>query len=169
MKRITCVVALMVVASAAVLIAAGPVGSQPQQQRGAITMFDPNATDFERFIDRGRQGISPGDTILFSDTQFDPETCDSLGKLVGRLQIVKNVGRENALFIGDFTVNLADGKITVGGSGKFSEFDQADPVFAVTGGTEAYRDASGDVSFQEETQMCGKRGTLTTIDVGPTP
>jgi hypothetical protein len=55
------------------------------------------------------------------------------------------------------------------GAAWFTEFEGTDPVFAVTGGTETYRDASGEVSFQEEVELCGTRGSLTTIDIGPQP
>jgi hypothetical protein len=89
--------------------------------------------------------------------------------LVGRIHIVKLVGQENALFLGDFTIRLGDGKITAAGAAKFTEFERTEPIFAVTGGTGPYRDAGGEVVLEEGVRMCETRGVLTTIDIGPQP
>ncbi len=169
MKRITSLIAVATVTSAVVLVGgAGPVGSQPPSERQTVTIFDPETSGFERFINRGKRGISTGDTILFVDPQLDPETCERIGNVTGRIQVIRSIGREDALFIGDFTLTLDDGKVTAGGAARFSEFEGGAPVFAVTGGTQTYRDASGEVSFTENTTLCGVRGALATIDVGPT-
>jgi hypothetical protein len=50
--------------------------------------------------------------------------------------------------------------------GRFSQFENPDvPVFAVTGGTGPYKDASGDVTIVED-QECGDiRGSLTRLDL----
>ena len=168
MRKAVRLVALVGAVSAVMLVAnPGPVVSQQPAERQTLSFFDPRATDFEKFLNEGRRGISPGDTILFVEKQLDPETCERAGKLVGRIQIVKRAGRENALFHGDFTLLLSSGKITAAGAGKFSDFMSTDPMFAVTGGTETYRDASGEVTLTEDVEMCGKKGALTTVDVGP--
>ena len=161
-----------VIAAAATLGVVGsavPVNSQQPAERQTITVFDPNKTEYERFVNEGRNGLSPGDQILFVDKQLDPETCERVGSLTGRLQIVKTISDQNARFMGDFTVKLAGGKIVASGAAWFTEFEGADPVFAVTGGTETYKDVSGEVSFQEDVQLCETRGSLTTIDLGPQP
>ena len=157
------------VATLGVVGSAVPVQSQQPAERQTITFFDPNRTEYERFVNEGRRGLSPGDVILFVDKQLDPETCDRLGSLTGRLQIIKTISDRDARFSGEFTVTLAGGKIVAGGAARFSEFAGTDPVFAVTGGTETYRDASGEVSFQEDVRLCDTRGTMTTIDLGPQP
>jgi hypothetical protein len=157
-------VALMIV------VVALPAGSQQPQQRGTITLFDPNKTNYEKVIDEGRKGFSAGDTILFVDAQFDPETCERVGTLVGRLVISKRLKQDNAWFVGDFTLKLADGKVVAEAAARFAEFAQTeDGVFAVTGGTGAYRDASGEVLLQEDVAMCDRKGSLTTVDIGPQP
>ena len=168
MRKAVGVIVLFTAVSAVVLVGGAlPVVSQQPAERQTFTLFDPRATDFEKFINQGKRGISPGDVILFVEKQLDPDTCERAGKLVGRIQIIKRAGRENALFQGDFTLQLSGGKITAAGAGKFSDFMSTDPMFAVTGGTETYRDASGEVTLTEDVEMCGKKGSLTTIDVGP--
>lgn len=152
-----------------VLMSGVPVNSQQTPDRQTITLFDPNRTEYERFVNEGKQGLSPGDMILFIDKQLDPETCERMGNLTGRLQIVKTIRDQDARFVADFTLNLAGGKIMAGGAARFTEFEGTEPVFAVTGGTETYRDASGEVSFQEDVQLCDTKGSLTTVDIGPQP
>jgi hypothetical protein len=166
-RGISLVLTLMMVALIAFAL---PAGSQQPEERGTITLFDPNKTNYEKIVDEGRNGFSPGDMILFVDAQFDPETCERRGTLIGRITISKFLRGENAWFVGDFTLNLPDGKLTAAAGAKFSEFAQTvDGVFAITGGTGAYRDASGEVRFQEDVTMCERNGTLTTIDIGPQP
>ena len=172
MAKLKWLIGLAVTLVAVMIVAiALPAGSQQPQQRTTITMFDPNKTNWEKFIDQGRKDFSPGDTILFVDAIFDPETCARRATLIGRLSISKRVGRQNAWFLGDFTLKQADGKLIAEGAAKFSEFAQTDKgVFAITGGTDAYRDASGEVKFQEdEVTRCDRRGTLFTVDIGPQP
>ena len=170
MSRVKALIVLVAAMSAVVLVGtAMPVVSQQPAERQTLTFFDPNKTNFERFINEGKRGISPGDTILFVDAQFDTETCEKAGQLIGNLQIIKNVGTENAIFDGGFTLILGDGKIVAGGASKFSDFAGDAPVFAVTGGTGAYRDVSGEISITEDVEMCEKKGALTTIDLGPQP
>ena len=148
-----------------------PAVSQQPQPRTTMTFFDPNKTNWERIVDERREGFSTGDTNLFVDAQFDPETCERRGTLIGHIVISKPLGERNAWFIGDFTLKLPDGKVLAQGAAKFAEFEQIDKgVFAVTGGTDAYRDVSGEVKFQsEQVEMCDRRGTLFTVDIGPQP
>jgi hypothetical protein len=168
MKRMAGLIAVIVATSAVMLITgAGSVGSQPPAERRTISLFDPDGTDFERLIERRPRGVSSGDLILFVDKQLDPETCERVGRNVGRLHVIRRTGPNDALQLTDVTVMLADGKIVASGGALFSEFGGTEPVFAVTGGTEAYRDASGEVSFQEGVTMCGTQGALATIDLGP--
>ena len=170
MSRFKALIALVAAMSAVVLVGtAMPVVSQQPAERQTLTFFDPNKTNYDRFLNEGKRGISPGDVIMFIEKQIDPETCENVGKLVGKLQIIKTIGTEDAVYEGGFTLLLADGKITAAAAARFSEFEGTDPVFAVTGGTEAYRDASGDVAFEENVELCEKKGDLITIDIGPKP
>lgn len=151
-------------------VVAFPVGSQQPPQRTTLTFFDPNKTNWEKVVDHGRKGGSAGDEVLFVEAQLDPDTCERVGRLVGHIAISKTVGSEDAWFIGDFTLVLADGKVTAAGAAKFSEFAQQERgVFVVTGGTGAYRDATGEVFFEEDVELCDRRGTLTRVDIVHTP
>jgi hypothetical protein len=160
---------MVVVAMSAVVMlgTAGPVGSQAPAERQTVTLFDPRGSQYEKDIDTGRKGFSPGDEFIFIENQLDPETCEKVGKLVGHGQVVKFIGDNDGLITIDVTVDLDAGKIMAYGAAKFSEFDAAEPPFAVIGGTELYRDASGEVSFEEGVTLCDKKGSLTIIDVGP--
>ena len=170
MSRFKVLLGLAAALSALVVIGgAMPVVSQQPAERQTLSFFDPNKTNYDRFLNEGKRGISPGDIIMFIEKQLDPETCENVGRLVGKLQIVKTVGTEDAIYDGGFTMLLGDGKITAAAAARFSEFSGTDPVFAVTGGTGAYRDASGDVTFQENVELCEKKGDLVTIDIGPRP
>ena len=163
-------VALVLVAVMLAMSALPAVSQQPPP-RNTLTFFDPNKTTWEREIDAGRKGFSPGDTVLLVDAIFDPETCERQATLVGRLEISKFVSEGNAWYVGDFTLKLADGKLIAEAAAKFSEFEQTEKgVFAITGGTDAYRDASGEVKFEEnQVRMCDRRGSTFTVDIGPQP
>lgn len=156
-------------ASLGIVMSGVPVNSQQPPERQTIQTFDPRKTNYERFINEGKQGLSPGDTIMFVENQLDPETCEPVGKLIGKIQIIRIHGENDATFMGGFTMKLAGGKIIAEGVARFSEFESTDPIFAVTGGTETYKDASGEVVIQEGVTMCDKQGDLTTIDIGPQP
>lgn len=160
------VVAVAVVAIGVIVV---PAGSQQPPERVTLTFFEPNKSGWERFVDVGRPSGSPGDQVLFIGAELDPETCERVGRLVGHITLSKPLP-EDGWFVGQFTLYLPDGKIIASGSAKFSEFAQQEKaVFAVTGGTEAYRDASGQVSFQEDVTLCDRKGSLTTVDIGPRP
>ena len=172
MKRLRLMLGVaLVLVAIMVALSALPAVSQQPPSRNTLTFFDPNKTTWEREIDAGREGFSPGDTILLVDAIFDPETCERRATLVGRLEISKMVSEENAWYVGDFTLKLADGKLIAEAAAKFSEFNQSEKgVFAVTGGTDAYRDASGEVKFgEDQVTMCDKRGSTFTVDIGPQP
>lgn len=144
-----------------------PATSQQPPQRQTLVVFDPNAVPFEKTIDERPKGFGPGDWSVAIERVLDPETCEKAGRIVVRFTFVKNAGNEDGHFIVDATYVRSDGKITAYGAGKFSEFEGGQPLFAVTGGTGAFRDASGEVTFNEETEMCERRGVLTTFDLGP--
>ena len=170
MKKMRTLVALVAAVSAVVLVGgAAPVVSQQPAERQTITLFDSPPEEFDNFVNEGPRGLSSGDTILFVEKQLDPETCERAGRLVGRLQIVKRVGKQDAMYTGEFTMLLAGGKITAAGAARFTDFERTDPIFAVTGGTGIYKDASGEVTIAEDQERCGKTGSITTIDIGPTP
>jgi hypothetical protein len=166
MKRLTMVLSVIVAASLMGVLAV-PATSQPQPERMTITLFG-NDTDYEKHVRGSGDPFAPGDWHVYVDRLLDPETCEVAAKIVGRFVFVKRIGKYNGWYINEFTVTRPDGKITAYGGGTYGDFAKSDAVFAVTGGTGAYRDASGDVSFDTETvRLCGSRGQLSTIDIGP--
>ena len=153
-----------VVAVVAVIVGSAiPVSSQQPAERTTLTFFDPRRSDFEKFINEGRRGFSAGDRFLFIENLKDPETCDPAGKIVGQFTVSKVTGQEDAFFLLEFGFRLPDGTITGYHVGKFSGFEG--DHLAVTGGTQAYRDASGEFSIQSRQEMCGSRGDLITVDI----
>lgn len=157
----------MVAVVVGVLGAVGPVSSQSPAQRTTLTLFDPNKTNWEKDIDLGRKGDSPGDMNIFVDPMFDPETCEKAGMVLGQFQVSKFVGKRDAWFHIDLTWRLPDGSLQTQHGGRFTDFE--DPLrqrFALIGGSGAYRDATGEVTLVEDVERCGKRGALFTLDIG---
>lgn len=153
---------------AALVLGAGamPAISQPPEERTTISWFDPNKTDFEKSLNLGGKGFKPGDMQLIKDTMFDPETCEKAATLLLRFQVVKLAGNNDAFFVDDGALLLPDGKLTIYFPGKFSEFESENGAAgAVTGGTDAYKDATGEFRLTEDQQMCDRKGSLITADL----
>jgi hypothetical protein len=156
-------VALSIVLAASTLV---PAISQPPPDRVTLTWFDPRATDFEKELNFGGKGFGPGDMGLVKDSIFDPETCEKAGTVLIRFQFVKAAGRNDGFFIDDGGLLLPDGKLTFQLIGRFTEFEsETGAAVAVTGGTGAYRDATGQAFVSEDHRMCDKRGALITADL----
>jgi len=165
-------VASVVVLVATASLAVGPLtpaSSQGQPQQMTLTLFDPNndKKDFEKEIDEGREGFSPGDWAVFRERQFDAETCGQFGRLVGRFVFVKRAGKQDGFGIFDGTLLGREGKLSFHSGIKFSEFQGNRPIFAIVGGTEAYIGAGGHVTMQEDVTRCDKNGVLITITFAP--
>lgn len=161
---------LIVVAAAValVMVTGGlmPAISQPPGQRTVLTWFDPGKTDFEKELNLGGRGFKAGDMVVIKDSMFDTGTCENSATLVARFQVVKRAGRENAFFVFDGGLLLPDGKLTLYLPAKFSEFESEDGAAgAVTGGTGAYRDVTGELRVDEGHAMCDRRGALVTADL----
>ena len=142
------------------------VSSQVPPSRTTLTFFDPRKTDFQKFIDEDGKGFSPGDWSVFIENLKDPETCDPAGRIIGRFTTSKPVGQQDAFFLLDFGFRLPDGTITGYHAGKFSDFESATRNhLAVTGGTQPYKDASGEFTIDSGQEMCGTKGDLITVDL----
>jgi hypothetical protein len=155
-----------IIAVAVIVGAAVPVSSQQPPERTTLTFFDPRNTNFEKFINQGPKSFGPGDAVLFIEKLKDPESCERAGKIIGRFTVSKTLGRENAFFLADFGFRLADGTITGYHAGKFSDFEsETRNHLAVTGGTQAYRDATGEFTIGARQELCGSKGDLITVDL----
>ena len=141
-----------------------PATSQGPNERTTITVFDPNKTDYSKDIDQGKKGFSAGDWNVSVEKLFDPETCERDGNAIIRFVLVRSLGRNDGNFIVDFTHQRADGRITAYSAGRFSQFEGGF-AFPVTGGSGAYRDATGEVSLEEGVEACDKKGSMLTFDL----
>jgi hypothetical protein len=155
------VLATLVLVSVVGGVMANPASSQSPKQRTTISVFDPNKTDYEKVVNTGKKGFSPGDVGLSIEKLLDPETCEPAGRLIARFQIVKLVGEDNADFILDLTYIREDGRIAGYFAGNFNQFEEG---LAITGGTDAYRDASGEMNIDEQEEACEKKGAILTFD-----
>lgn len=163
MKRWSFALALTFVLSA--VVAAGPAISQPPAERTTLTFFDPRATDFEKGLNLGGKGFA-GDMAVVKDTMFDPETCEKSATLLLRFQAVKAIGENDGFFITDGGLILPDGKLGISLFGRFSEFaSEGGSPGAVTGGTGANRDVTGEFTVSERHRTCDKRGSLITASL----
>jgi hypothetical protein len=166
--RKTVLVLTLTTAISAVLAAGTlvPAISQPPAQRVTMTWFDPNKTDFEKELNFGSKEFGPGDMGLVKDSMFDPETCEKAGTLLLRFQFVKPIGRNDGFFLDEGGLVLPDGKLAFALFGRFTEFEsETGAAAAVTGGTGAYKDATGELLISEDHEMCDKKGALVTADL----
>lgn len=131
-----------------------------------LTFFDANGDDFEKEIDIKPVGrFNPGDGAVVWSKMFDPETCEPVGSFSLNFQYVKPAGKENGWvrILGAGVLN--DGDVYFDITGKFSEFE-AGMDGGVTGGSGAYKDATGEIRVSETpAKICEKRGALITLDM----
>ncbi len=125
-----------------------------------ILAFEPLSGGSDQLIDLGDPGPSAGDTTLSRKPTIDPDTQQSLGTDVTRVQVVE-VLRRDVVVILDCTANLPDGAIMFYGAFRLSN---PAPVFAVVGGNGAYTGVTGTVTTTAET-IGGEDGTLLTFDI----
>lgn len=64
---------LAISAIAAVVLTVVPASSQQPPARTTLSLFDPNKVDWDKDIDLGREGFSPGDMNIFVENALDPE------------------------------------------------------------------------------------------------
>ena len=144
-----------------------PATSQAPPVRTVITLIDALETGFEKDIDERPVGkFNAGDWFVFRDPQLDPDTCERVARVQGQGVIVKPVGEQNAAFVLKGVAILADGKITFEFGGTFADFDAPGGLAgAVTGGTDAYKDARGQVTVADGGIQCGHKVDLVTLDL----
>lgn len=110
-----------------------------------IVVFGPQSQVSQTFLDLGDGGFSAGDAILENAGLVDPDTGESVGRAVTRIQVVELLDGGDFLFILDCTVELKGGNLTFYGAGEFG--DVAEGIdFALTGGTGRYAGTRGTVT-----------------------
>ena len=151
------------IGSSVVIGAMVPAASQ--QQGTTFTVCDRNRGGYNKDVDLGKKGFSPGDQFLEIDTLRRPKSGAKVGKLVVRGSFVRIFRkRDDALFIVDFTATFRNGKISGYGYTRFSNFQAQGGKFAVVGGTESYNDVRGAVVVKSG-QCGGKPGTRITFNL----
>lgn len=158
--------ALGTVVATSIVGLAVPAATQAPAERVTLTFFDANGDDKEKDIDVKPMGeFNAGDGAVIWTKALDPETCEKVGSFSISFQVIRLVGRENAwVRFGGATV-LGDGDINFDAVGTFADFESGFDG-AVTGGSGAYKDATGEFTVREtETKLCDKRGALITVDL----
>ncbi len=135
--------------SFAALLAAGLlVGCGGGSDETTIKLIEHAETDTVRHIGPAKEEDSVGDVLAFANPVFDSENKRQVGTDNG--QCVRTAAGKAWECI--WTVSLDEGQITV--EGPF--YDSKDSVLAITGGTDEYDDASGQMKLHarndEETE-----------------
>ena len=144
-----------------------PVSSQIPPVRTVLRIFETNEGAIFQDVNEAPRGDwgGAGDWTVNTQKLLDPQTCERVGTNVGRFTVVRHVNDGALWVIADITSNLEDGRITIYGSFKTSEFsDESGVDHAVTGGTRTYRDATGEVVVKPA-RRCEQRGTLYRFDL----
>lgn len=167
MSRFMSLVGGVALAAVATGLFLSPAASQQEPQRTTFTLFDPNKGGFEKLIDeRPLHKFGAGDWAVFRDPFLDPETCEKLGWNHGRSVVIKPLAEGDAVAMFDGGIVLEDGKLSFQFIGTFGESATPEGAkIAVTGGTDAYKDARGEVTFTSGVELCDRRGSLVVVDL----
>ncbi len=141
------------------------VPAASQQPGTTFTVCDRNRGGYNKDVDLGKRGFSPGDQFLETDTLRRPKSGDKVGKLVLRGSIVRIFPKQqDALFIVDVTTTFRNGKVSGYGYSRFSKFQGEGAKFAVVGGTGRYNNVRG-AAVVKSGRCGGKPGTRITFDL----
>jgi hypothetical protein len=122
-----------------VSLAAGPDNAaQPR-----ILKWISRATAINNIVDIGPTGLSPGDLYVFSDQLFSASApYPQIGIVDGRCVLIDPSAFR---FDCSFTSKVQDGDILAAGT--LTLVEGSTNLFAIVGGTGAYRNARGEVSL----------------------
>jgi hypothetical protein len=138
------VVALLLTVMALAFTALLPAGADKRFESVTLRLAEVAGDDDRVFVDVGAEGVSVGDYF----TLFNPIYNRSLKKQVGQANgpcfvTVVDAG-EVAVVECDLTYDLPGGNITVEGPFDLRETDN---VFAITGGTDSFETAHGELEI----------------------
>jgi hypothetical protein len=136
---------VLAVASITLASAASPTASVANaDDKDRVQVIDLVARNVQgASLDLGEQGDSLGDQLVFSNNLF--RAGKKVGTSGGICTMVRLVPRVSVTFQCVGTLSLPRGQITVQGLVSFPEGDQTPFFVAITGGTEAYRTAHGEM------------------------
>jgi hypothetical protein len=116
----------------------GVVGCGGGSESSTIKLIEHAETDTVRHIGPANEEISTGDVLAFANPVFDSENKEKVGSDNGTC-----IRTSGSAWECIWTVSLSGGQITV--EGPF--YDGKDSTLAITGGTEEYEDASGQMQL----------------------
>lgn len=154
-KRLVALGAAAAVMALAVSIIA-PAAADKRFEKRTLRLAEKVADDeqFETEIDVGDPGPSVGDYIVFEgEPVFNRALTREVGVFRGDCLFVQMVGEEEATIECDITFDLKQGLITVEGPITFAEPFEAVQEVAITGGTDDFETAHGELQldFSQET------------------
>ncbi len=158
---------LVAAATASLIVGmALPASTQIPPERVTLTFFDANGDDKEKNLDvKPYKEFNAGDGSVIWTKALDPETCEPVGSFDISFQVIRLVGKNNAWVRFGGAAVLPDGDINFDAVGTFTDFE-AGFDGAVTGGSGAYKDATGQITVGETPEkMCDKKGVLITLDM----
>lgn len=160
-RRFRLLVAALVLAVGAIPLTHN-VGTAQAQTATQMQFFGPDGSGFERFVDVGRKGYSPGDDSFFSVKLVDTSTEEVAGRAVGLCTAIVP-SRTNTLQRCEFQVNLPTGSILAIASFRVAALEQGAPL-AIAGGTGDYNDVAGTLTLTNAKRQ-GKTGALIDIEL----
>ncbi len=100
---------------------------------------------YSKVIDEGRKGLSAGDLIVENLPVFDAATNARVGDTATVITVIRGP-KDNPFVWIDCEAGLAGGSITFAGGERMADImEGSGATLSVTGGTGAYRDATGTV------------------------
>jgi hypothetical protein len=149
LRACTAALAVLTVAMLAIgTTAASAAGRHNRTLRLTATQID------VAFLDLGDPNLSLGDTIVFSDTLT--RRGRDVGEDGGTCTVTDITGYSGFMANCVVTLALRRGQITVQGLIAFEEETIPDATLAITGGTGAYRGASGELDFHQVSETVSR-------------
>jgi len=98
-----------------------------------------------KVIDEGKKGLTPGDLIVENLPVFDAANNERIGNTATVITVIRGP-KDNPFVWIDCEVGMKDGSLTFAGGERLGDIMEGNgATFSVTGGTGAYRDATGTV------------------------
>lgn len=111
-------------------------------------MYERHRSGSERYVNNdGKRNIA-GDFVLQVKPVYRSGTKKRIGREIVHVTLIRQLGKNNALFRVTATFVLGAGKIEAAGSSTFKHLSRG-AAFTITGGTGDYAGASGSVNVRE--------------------
>jgi hypothetical protein len=145
------------------ILGAGFVGATllPASSQQARTIRIYERPGFEKFINNDGKRTLAGDVVIQVNPLYRTGTKKKVGRDVVNVTLMKQTGRNNAIFRVNATFVLGAGKIEAAGTSTFRNLRNG-AAFTVTGGTGRYDGVTGTVNVRE-----ARRRTFFTFSLNP--